>query len=70
MEIEEADYDVSDREFYIVILIENLINMIFVIIGLYRNIFKDFIFRYSFIVNFIVFIINKESNRKLRLGFY
>lgn len=70
MEIEEADYDVSDREFYIVILIENLINMIFVIIGLYRNIFKDFIFRYSFIVNFIVFIINEESNRKLRLGFY
>lgn len=70
MEIEEADYDVSDREFYIVILIENLINMIFVIIGLYRNIFKDFIFRYSFIVNFIVFIINEESNKKLRLGFY
>lgn len=70
MEIEEADYDVSDREFYIVILIENLINMIFVIIGLYRNIFKDFIFRYSFIVNFIVFIINEERNRKLRLGFY
>lgn len=70
MEIEEADYDVSDREFYIVILIENLINMILVIIGLYRNIFKDFIFRYSFIVNFIVFIINEESNRKLRLGFY
>lgn len=64
------DYDVSDREFYIVILIENLINMIFVIIGLYRNIFKDFIFRYSFIVNFIVFIINEESNKKLRLGFY
>lgn len=64
------DYDVSDREFYIVILIENLINMILVIIGLYRNIFKDFIFRYSFIVNFIVFIINEESNRKLRLGFY
>lgn len=70
MEIEEVDYDVSDREFYIVILIENLINMILVIIGLYRNIFKDFIFRYSFIVNFIVFIINEESNRKLRLGFY
>lgn len=70
MEIEEVDYDVSDREFYIVILIENLINMIFVIIGLYRNIFKDFIFRYSFIVNFIVFIINEESNKKLRLGFY
>lgn len=70
MEIEEADYDVSDREFYIVILIENLINMIFVIIGLYRNIFKDFIFRYSIIVNFIVFIINEERNRKLRLGFY
>lgn len=70
MEIEEADYDVSDREFYIVILIENLINMILVIIGLYRNIFKDFIFRYSFIVNFIVFIINEESNKKLRLGFY
>lgn len=70
MEIEEADYDVSDREFYIVILIENLINMILVIIGLYRNIFKDFIFRYSFIVNFIVFIINEERNRKLRLGFY
>lgn len=70
MEIEEADYDFSDREFYIVILIENLINMILVIIGLYRNIFKDFIFRYSFIVNFIVFIINEESNRKLRLGFY
>lgn len=64
------DYDVSDREFYIVILIENLINMILVIIGLYRNIFKDFIFRYSFIVNFIVFIINEESNKKLRLGFY
>lgn len=70
MEIEEADYDVSDREFYIVILIENLINMILVIIGLYRNIFKDFIFRYSFIVSFIVFIINEESNKKLRLGFY
>lgn len=70
MEIEEVDYDVSDREFYIVILIENLINMILVIIGLYRNIFKDFIFRYSFIVNFIVFIINEERNRKLRLGFY
>lgn len=70
MEIEEADYDFSDREFYIVILIENLINMILVIIGLYRNIFKDFIFRYSFIVNFIVFIINEESNKKLRLGFY
>lgn len=70
MEIEEADYDISDREFYIVILIENLINMILVIIGLYRNIFKDFIFRYSFIVNFIVFIINEESNKKLRLGFY
>lgn len=70
MEIEEVDYDVSDREFYIVILIENLINMILVIIGLYRNIFKDFIFRYSFIVNFIVFIINEESNKKLRLGFY
>lgn len=64
------DYDVSDREFYIVILIENLINMILVIIGLYRNIVKDFIFCYSFIVNFIVFIINEESNRKLRLGFY
>lgn len=64
------DYDFSDREFYIVILIENLINMILVIIGLYRNIFKDFIFRYSFIVNFIVFIINEESNKKLRLGFY
>lgn len=70
MEIEEVNYDVSDREFYIVILIENLINMILVIIGLYRNIFKDFIFRYSFIVNFIVFIINEESNKKLRLGFY
>lgn len=70
MEIEEVDYDVSDREFYIVILIENLINMILVIIGLYRNIFKDFIFRYSFIVSFIVFIINEESNKKLRLGFY
>lgn len=70
MEIEEADYDVSDREFYIVILIENLINMILVIIGLYWNIFKDFIFRYSFIVNFIVFIINEESNKKLGLGFY
>lgn len=70
MEIEEADYDVSDREFYIVILIENLINMILVIIGLYRNIFKDFIFRYSFIINFIVFIINEESIKKLRLGFY
>lgn len=70
MEIEEVDYDVSDREFYIVILIENLINMILVIIGLYRNIFKDFIFRYSFIVNFIVFIINEESNKILRLGFY
>lgn len=70
MEIEEVDYDVSDWEFYIVILIENLINMILVIIGLYRNIFKDFIFCCSFIVNFIVFIINEESNRKLRLGFY
>lgn len=47
VEIEEADYDVSDRELHTVTLTENLTNMTLAITGPHRNISKDFTFRHS-----------------------
>lgn len=70
VEIEEVDYDISDKEFHTVILTENQTNMTLAITGPHRNISKDFTFRHSPTVNLTALITNEESNRKLRLGFY